>query len=80
MIAEGLGDEGCVPVAAPATMTMAPISAPAPRKDADPNLITGVPASSGLAVGEVYQVRHVEIQVKEEGGRPIRSGGCSMMP
>ena len=24
----------------------------------------------GLAVGEVYQVRHVDIQVKEEGGRP----------
>ena len=70
MIAEGLGDEGCVPVSAPATMTEAPIAAPAPRKDADPNLITGVAASSGLAVGEVYQVRHVEIQVKEEGGTP----------
>ena len=49
---------------------MAPIAAPAPRKDADPNLITGVAASSGLAVGDVYQVRHVEIQVKEEGGTP----------
>jgi multiphosphoryl transfer protein len=70
MIAEGLGDEGCVPVSAPATMTEAPIAAPAPRKDADPNLVTGVPASSGLAVGEVYQVRHVDIQVKEEGGTP----------
>ena len=32
--------------------------------------IVGVAASSGLAVGEVYQVRHVDIQVKEEGGRP----------
>ncbi len=51
-------------------MTEAPIAAPAPRKDVDPNLITGVAASSGLAVGEVYQVRHVEIQVKEEGGTP----------
>jgi phosphocarrier protein FPr len=70
MIAEGLGDEGCVPVSAPATMTVAPIAAPAPRKDVIPNLITGVAASSGLAVGEVYQVRHVEIQVKEEGGSP----------
>ena len=70
MIAEGLGDEGCVPVSAPATMTEAPIAAPAPRKEVDPNLITGVAASSGLAVGEVYQVRHVEIQVKEEGGTP----------
>ena len=70
MIAEGLGDEGCIPASALATMTELPISAPAPRKDVDPNLITGVPASSGLAVGEVYQVRHVEIQVKEEGGSP----------
>jgi multiphosphoryl transfer protein len=70
MIAEGLGDEGCVPVSAPATMTVAPIAAPAPRKDVKPNLITGVAASAGLAVGEVYQVRHVEIQVKEEGGSP----------
>ena len=70
MIAEGLGDEGCVPVSASATMTEAPIAAPAPRKDADPNLLTGVAASSGLAVGDVYQVRHVEIQVKEEGGTP----------
>jgi phosphoenolpyruvate-protein phosphotransferase len=70
MIVEGLGDEGCVPVSAPATMTEGPISAPAPRKAADPNLIAGVAASSGLAVGEVYQVRHVEIQVKEEGGSP----------
>jgi phosphoenolpyruvate-protein phosphotransferase len=70
MIAEGLGDEGCVPATALAAMTATPISAPAPRKDVDPNLITGAAASSGLAVGEVYQVRHVEIQVKEEGGTP----------
>jgi phosphocarrier protein FPr len=70
MIAEGLGDEGCVPASALAAMTTTPISAPAPRKDVDPNLLTGVAASSGLAVGEIYQVRHVEIQVKEEGGSP----------
>jgi phosphoenolpyruvate-protein phosphotransferase len=71
MIAEGLGDEGCVPVSAPATMTEGPISAPAPRpKDVDPNLLTGAAASSGLAVGEVFQVRHVEIEVKEEGREP----------
>jgi multiphosphoryl transfer protein len=71
MIVEGLGDEGCVPVSAPATMTEGPISAPAPRpKDVDPNLIRGAAASSGLAVGEVFQVRHVEIEVKEEGREP----------
>ena len=70
MIVEGLGDEGCIPVSSPATMTEAPIAAAAPREDVDPNLVKGVAASSGLAVGEVYQVRHVEIQVKEEGGSP----------
>ena len=70
MIVEGLGDEGCIPVSSLATMTEAPIAAPAPREDVDPNLVKGVAASSGLAVGEVYQVRHVEIQVKEEGGSP----------
>jgi phosphoenolpyruvate-protein phosphotransferase len=70
MIAEGLGDEGCVPASALAAMNASPISAPAPTKAVDPNLIAGVAASSGLAVGEVYQVRHVDIPVKEEGGRP----------
>ncbi len=71
MIVEGLGDEGCVPMTALATMTEGPISAPAPRpKDVDPNLLKGAAASSGLAVGEVFQVRHVDIQVKEEGGTP----------
>jgi phosphoenolpyruvate-protein phosphotransferase len=70
MIVKGLGDEGCVPAAALAAMLESPISAPAPRKNVDPNLITGVTASSGLAVGEVYQVRHEEIQVEEKGGSP----------
>jgi multiphosphoryl transfer protein len=73
LIAEGLGDEGCVPAPAPATTTVAPISAPAPRpKEENPNLITGAAASAGLAVGEVYQVRHLEIEVKEQGGTPDR--------
>jgi phosphoenolpyruvate-protein phosphotransferase len=67
MIEKGLGDEGCLPQAALAAMTEAPIAAPAPRKqNVDPNLITGVTASSGLAVGEIYQVRHEEIEVKEK--------------
>ena len=38
MIAEGLGDEGCVPATALAAMNAAPISAPAPQKEVDPNL------------------------------------------
>ncbi len=66
MIEEGLGDEGCLPQAALAAMTEATIAAPAPRKNVNPNLITGVTASSGLAVGEIYQVRHKEIEVSEK--------------
>ena len=70
LIAE-VGDEGCVPAPALATTTLAPISAAAPRpKDENPNLIVGVAASSGLAICEVYQVRHVDIEVKEQGRSP----------
>ena len=43
LIAEGLGDEGCVPAPALATTTLSPISAAAPRpKDENPNLIVGI--------------------------------------
>jgi phosphocarrier protein FPr len=68
ILAEGCGDEGCTPAPAPATMTIAAAAAPPPRrKSDDPNLLIGVSASSGLAVGEVFQVRRAEVQVVEQG-------------
>ena len=68
VIAQGLGDEGCTPAPAPATTTIAPESAPPPRrKSTDPNLLLGVPCSPGLAVGQVFQVRRGMIEVTEEG-------------
>ncbi len=68
LIAEGLGDEGCTPAPAPATTTVAKIDAPAPRpRSSDPNVLLGVAASPGLAVGTVFQVRRAEILVVEEG-------------
>ena len=68
LIAKGLGDEGCPPAHAPATMTTAKIDEPAPRpRSDDPNLLLGVAASPGLAVGNVFQVRREEIIVEEEG-------------
>jgi multiphosphoryl transfer protein len=68
VLAQGCGDEGCAPAPAPATTTMAPSSAPAPhRKSIDPDLLVGVSASPGLAVGEVFQVRRIEIEVHEAG-------------
>ena len=68
VLADGCGDEGCVPAPAPATTTAPPLSAPPPRRQsADPNLLIGVAASPGLAVGEVFQVRRMEIDVAEPG-------------
>jgi phosphocarrier protein FPr len=68
VLADGCGDEGCVPAPAPATTTAPPLSAPPPRRQpTDPNLLIGVAASPGLAVGEVFQVHRLEIDVVEPG-------------
>ena len=68
VLREGCGDEGCVPAPAPATTTISPSAAPAHRrKSADPSVLSGVPASPGLAVGEVFQIRRAEIVVIETG-------------
>ena len=68
VLAQGCGDEGCVPAPAPATTTVSQAAAPAPRRKAtDPNLLIGVPSSPGLAVGEVFQIRRMEIAVTEAG-------------
>ena len=69
VLSEGCGDEGCLPAPAPATTTVLPSTAPAPRrKSGDPNLLLGVPASPGVAIGAVFQVRRAEIMVNEVGG------------
>ena len=69
----GLGDEGTAPAAAPASMLVPDGAAPAPRpRSADPNLLQGVAASSGLAVGNVFQVRHEEILVVEDAEDPYQ--------
>ena len=68
ILAQGCGDEGCVPAPAPATIAVSPHAAPVrPRKAGDPDLLLGVPASPGLAVGEIVQVRRAEILVTEHG-------------
>jgi phosphoenolpyruvate-protein phosphotransferase len=68
VLAEGCGDEGCVPAPAPATTVISPAAAPAARRrSADPNVLLGVPASPGLAVGGVFQVRREEMAVTEMG-------------
>jgi phosphocarrier protein FPr len=68
VLAEGCGDEGCAPAPAPATVSTPPAAAPPPRpRSGDPNLLTGVSASPGLAVGEIFQLRRAEIPVTEAG-------------
>ena len=69
VLARGCGDEGCEPAPAPATTTISAAAAsPRRRSSGDSNLLLGVPASPGLAVGEVVQVRRREIDVPETGG------------
>ncbi|HTU03152.1 MAG TPA: phosphoenolpyruvate--protein phosphotransferase [Candidatus Sulfotelmatobacter sp.] len=68
---QGLGDEGAVPASAPASVALSETAAPAPRpRSADPDLLLGVAASPGLAAGNVFQVRHEEIPVTEDGEDP----------
>jgi len=69
VLSEGAGDEGSAPAPAPATMTVSASAAPVRRRtSSDPNLLLGVPASPGLAIGAVFQVRRAEIIVNETGG------------
>jgi phosphocarrier protein FPr len=69
LLADGCGDEGCAPAPAPATTTIAPTAAPpaARRKSDDPNVLLGVSASPGLAIGQVFQLHRTEINVTEPG-------------
>ena len=67
-LASGLGDEGSTPAPAPATTEISADAAPAPRpRSDDPNLLLGVAASPGLAVGKVWRLRREEIAVQEVG-------------
>ncbi|PSB14833.1 phosphoenolpyruvate--protein phosphotransferase, partial [filamentous cyanobacterium CCP2] len=67
----GLGEEGSKPIAAPASVALTDMSAPAPRpRSEDPNIVLGVSASPGVAVGYLRQVKRQEIHVEERGESP----------
>jgi phosphocarrier protein FPr len=70
-IEQGLGEEGA-PAPAPASRIVADIAMPppTPRSD-DPNLLLGVTASPGLAVGMVFQVRNTEMTVPKTADDPV---------
>ncbi|HEY3258682.1 MAG TPA: phosphoenolpyruvate--protein phosphotransferase [Pseudonocardiaceae bacterium] len=67
---QGLGEEGVVPVAeaeaAPAPAAPAPAAAKPARRSEDPNVLIGVAASPGLGVGNVLQIHHEDIEVRED--------------
>ena len=67
----GLGEEGSKPIAAPASVALTDMSAPAPRpRSEDPNMVLGVSASPGVAVGYLRQVKRQEIHAVERGESP----------
>lgn len=67
----GLGEEGSKPAPAPASIAQAEINTPAPRpRSENPNIILGVAASPGVAVGNTYRIQHQEIRVAETGENP----------
>jgi phosphoenolpyruvate-protein phosphotransferase len=73
MLQQGLGEEGAKPAPAPASVAVSETAAPAPRpRSEDPNLLLGVAASPGLAVGKVLQLRREEIVVTENAEDPYR--------
>ena len=67
----GLGEAGAAPAPAPASIAQSLLKAPPPQpKSDDPNIILGVAAASGLAVGNTYQVREQRLEVEEFGESP----------
>lgn len=62
LIESGLGED--IQENAPPSTAPLPPARPA---SSDPNLFTGVSASSGTVVGEIFQLRHGAIDVKKEG-------------
>jgi phosphocarrier protein FPr len=65
LILSGLGEEG-TPAPAPASRVVSETTKPAPvERSDDPNLLLGVTASPGLAVGTLFQVRHRDLDVPE---------------
>ncbi|HEY9736594.1 MAG TPA: glucose PTS transporter subunit IIA, partial [Trichocoleus sp.] len=67
----GLGEEGAMAVAAPASIAQSALKAPPPQpRSSDPNIILGASAASGVAVGNTFRVRQQQIRVAETGATP----------
>lgn len=66
ILKDGLGEKASD---APHSSSVKPQN-PIPNTDSDASILIGVPASQGLAVGNIYQIRHEEIQVQEFANNP----------
>lgn len=70
-IQSGLGDMEGKPVSSPASSVIPEKAAPPPRPlSDDPDLVLGVSASPGLAVGFIHQLERPDVQVDEKAGEP----------
>ncbi len=68
-LGEGAATVGAPP-SAPAERAAQPVSPPVRAKSDDPNVLVGVSASPGLAVGRIFRLQHQEIAVAEQGDTP----------
>lgn len=71
LILSGCGEDvgGVAPKQKPKPMDTIKTTKAQPKSD-DPNVLTGVSASPGLAVGQIFQVKQVDIAVTEKGDAP----------
>jgi phosphocarrier protein FPr len=63
LVLDGLGEDANVP--APSEAAAAAVSVVRATRSDDPNVLTGVAASPGIAVGNIVQVRREQLRVEE---------------
>jgi len=73
LLESGLGDEGTTPVVSPAAIEPAQDQEPPPPpKSGDPDVLLGVTASPGIAVGTAFHIREESFQFAEEAEDPYQ--------
>ncbi|PSB30062.1 phosphoenolpyruvate--protein phosphotransferase [Stenomitos frigidus] len=70
-IARGLGEDVSVPAVAPLKPAQSQQSQPLRPRSTDANLLLGVSASPGLAVGQTYRVREDVLSIVETAQNPV---------
>ncbi len=76
-LCDGLGDTDGKPVSAPASTIIAEAAAPSPKPLSDnPDLVLGVAASPGLAVGFIRQLKRPEARIDETAGTADEEKSC----